>query len=130
MDPASIQQFVARYVEAFNRGDSASLAALFAQDAKLMPPYVPMVVGRKAIQRAVNDFKAKGLHDLSFRPVDVQEHGELVIEVGAYQVTVPSPDSHPVTDIGKDVRIWKREDDGTYKLLVDIWNSDLPPSRS
>jgi len=130
MVSVNIQSLVARYVEAFNRGDAASLAALFAEDAKFMPPYVPMVVGKRAIEQTVKNFRAMGVRDLSLKTVEVQEHGDVVIEVSAYQVTVPSSGSQPATEAGKDVRIWKQQDDGAYRLLVDIWNSNSPPAVS
>ena len=30
------------------------------------------------------------------------------------------------TDSGKYVVVWKKQDDGNWRLHVDIWNSDLP----
>jgi hypothetical protein len=40
---------------------------------------------------------------------------------------VGGPDGTPVTVDGKAVTIWRREKDGSWKCVVDIWN-DAPPA--
>jgi ketosteroid isomerase-like protein len=45
-----------------------------------------------------------------------------------YAVTlVPRRGWQPAEDRGKSVRIVKRQSDGTWKVYLDIWNSDQPP---
>jgi ketosteroid isomerase-like protein len=45
-----------------------------------------------------------------------------------YAVTlVPRLGWQPTEDRGKSVRIVKRQSDGTWKVYLDIWNSDQPP---
>jgi ketosteroid isomerase-like protein len=45
---------------------------------------------------------------------------------GTVEVTVNDAKGKPVTDRGKFVEIWKKQADGTWKCVVDMWNSDLP----
>ena len=40
---------------------------------------------------------------------------------------VPRPGLQQTEDRGKSVRIVKRQSDGTWKVYLDIWNSDQPP---
>ena len=46
-----IEQRVREFEAAYNRGDMAALAALYAEDAALMPPDRGTITGRPAIQR-------------------------------------------------------------------------------
>jgi ketosteroid isomerase-like protein len=41
-------------------------------------------------------------------------------------LTTPDPAGKPVTDRGKYVTIWKKQADGSWKVIADIFNSDLP----
>ena len=52
----------------------------------------------------------------------------LAYVMGVYQFTQKDPQGKPVTDHGKTVEVWKKQADGKWKTVVDIFNSDLPPS--
>lgn len=32
----------------------------------------------------------------------------------------------PIHDVGKDLTVWERQTDGTWKMVRDINNTDLP----
>jgi ketosteroid isomerase-like protein len=33
-----------------------------------------------------------------------------------------------MNDVGKYVAVWKKQPDGSWKMIRDIYNSDLPPT--
>ena len=41
-------------------------------------------------------------------------------------MTVNDAKGKPVTDRGKYVEAWKKQADGAWKVVEDIYNSDLP----
>ena len=43
---AEVDEANRRFMEAFERGDAASVAALYAEDAVVLPPDAPMISGR------------------------------------------------------------------------------------
>jgi hypothetical protein len=43
-----------------------------------------------------------------------------------YEQTFTDPKGQPVTDRGKYVSIWRKQADGWWKVVQDIFNSDLP----
>ena len=49
---AEVDEANRRFMEAMERGDAASVAALYAEDAVVLPPDGPMVSGRSAIKDA------------------------------------------------------------------------------
>jgi uncharacterized protein (TIGR02246 family) len=48
---AEVDEANRRFMEAMERGDAASVAALYAEDAVVLPPDAPMVSGRSAIEQ-------------------------------------------------------------------------------
>ena len=47
---AEIQKLNDQFVAAFNKGDAAAVAAMYTQDATVLPAGAPMVKGRAAIE--------------------------------------------------------------------------------
>jgi ketosteroid isomerase-like protein len=50
MDDSAIRQITKTFVEAYNRKDAAAATQVYADDAKVLPPNMPMVNGKPAIQ--------------------------------------------------------------------------------
>jgi uncharacterized protein (TIGR02246 family) len=116
-DRQDIQRTLERYVEASRSQDAAALAALYADDAVLLPPEEEMVVGREAIERFWQDGMEPGL---SVETVRVQLQGEAGYLIGRY--TLPATDDAPA-DSGKTVLCFRREAGGRWAVTADIWNS-------
>ena len=47
---------------------------------------------------------------------------------GTYEETMTDANGKPVKDRGKYIEIFKKQADRTWKVVADIWNSDLPAS--
>jgi hypothetical protein len=58
--------------------------------------------------------------------VEVSTAGDLGYTVGTYESTLQDEHGNPVTDRGKYVTVWKKQPDGKWKVVADIFNSDLP----
>ena len=97
-----------------------SIDQIYTSDATVMPPGAPMITGRenvrafwKATIEALNPTAGK-LETLS-----LEVAGERAIETG--RATIES--AAATLDV-KYVVVWKRED-GSWKLHIDIWNSNV-----
>ena len=124
-DSQAINAVRKQYADAFNRGDAAAVAALFADEAKLLPPNSPMIVGREGIQASVQAGIDAGLGDLQATVIELSINGDVAHLVGKYTLTIQPEEDEAISVIGKYVTIWKREN-GSWKYDVDIWNSSLP----
>jgi ketosteroid isomerase-like protein len=52
---------------------------------------------------------------------------DYAIENGAYEMTfTPKGAPKPIHDTGKYLTVWKRQTDGTWRMIRDINNTDLP----
>ena len=124
----SIEAALTVFTAAFNSGDGAGVAALYTDDAALLPPGGQRVDGRAAIQTFWQGGIDGGLTNLTLRAVEVEGNGNAAYEVGAFSFQVPGEDGQPVTVEGKYIVIWKKGADGAWRLHRDIWNITPPPA--
>lgn len=110
------------FEQAFHRGDAAGVAALYSENASLLPPGGEMMQGRANIQSFWQAVMDSGVKEAELETLDVEAGGDsLAREIGRYLLTIRQG-SETVKSPGKYVVIWKREGDD-WKLDVDIWNS-------
>ena len=111
-----------KFEQAFQRGDAAGRAPLYSGNARILPPGSEMMQGRAAIQSFWQAVMDSGVKEAELETLDVEEGGEhLAREIGRYVLTIQQG-SEVVKSPGKYVVVWKQED-GDWKLDVDIWNS-------
>lgn len=108
--------------EAFNKGDAAGVAALYTEDAQLMPPATPLVSGRAAIEAFMRDTFAQSPVQIAITDGETSVNGDHADRRGTYRVA--SPDGAEL-ETGKFVEVWKRIG-GEWKIHWDIWNTDAP----
>jgi uncharacterized protein (TIGR02246 family) len=112
----AIEATVDRYVTASNEGDAEALAALYADDALLLPPDHEPIVGREAIVEFWRQGTDSGLEVSTLR---LEVDGDVAYLIGRYRLP-PTPDED--ADSGQYVLCLKRQTDGAWKLTADIWN--------
>jgi uncharacterized protein (TIGR02246 family) len=121
----AIEQVNARFMEAFKAGDAATIASLYTETGKMLPPDAAEIVGREAIQAEWQSWIDGGLKDLTLEAQEVEASGDLAYEVGAFSLQVPAESDDMVTAGGNYVVVWKRGAEGDWRLEVDTWN-DAP----
>ena len=124
-DSRAIEAASAQWVDAFNQGDAAALAALYTEEAKLLPPNSQMIVGREGIQAFFQGSFDAGEADVQLTVIELSVSGDIAHVVGKYTFTMQPEEGEAISDNGKYVEIWKREN-GSWKMDVDIWNTNLP----
>ena len=128
---ASIDSLNARFVDAAKRGDTATIASIYADDAVAMMSNTEAWRGRDAVRKGWAGVVADGmLKDFSLRTQDVDVSGDLVVETGTYEMTLQPKGGREMKDKGKYVVVWKRQPDGSLKIFRDVGNSDLPPPKA
>ena len=126
-DLAAIERLREQFVAAENSGDAAAVAALYTDDAVLLPPNELEVVGRPAIEawyRALFDTYAP---ELSFSSQEVQLAGDWAFDWLSYtfQLT-PRAGGPAIEERGNDLLVLRRQADGAWKVAREIWNADGP----
>ncbi len=122
----AIEETNAKFAEAFNRGDAAAVAALYTDDATMLPPNDEAVQGKQKIQEFGDGLVKMGAKGLTLTTVSVGGNGDTAYEIGKYTITIQPEGQAAMLDTGKYVVVWKKQADGAWRLHADIWNSDLP----
>ena len=126
-DEVAIRMQSTNWEKAYNGGDAKGVAALYAEDAVLLPPGASSVSGRPAIlayfSKDVANSKAAGAVFALNPKTDVGVSGNMGWESGVYKVTVRGA----VVETGKFLSV-SRKKDGKWLYIRDTWNADAPPA--
>jgi len=115
------------FVQRVRRADWPALAKLYAETAVLMPPGEHAVSGQAKILAWMKAFPPITLFDL--RVVSVEGEGDLAYLTGKYFMTVAPPGAKPLADTGKYLEVHRRQPDGSWPMVADMFNSDLAPPK-
>lgn len=109
--------------------DAARTAAFYATDAQLLPVAEPVVSGRPAIEREwANVYGIPGFQNRArMTRLEIAESGDLAFTQGTYESAMRGADGKPTTEVGKWISVWRREADGQWRVVADIFNTDSPP---
>ena len=115
----SIQKANEEWMAAFNKGDAAAVAALYSEDAYILPNGAEMAKGRRAIEAYFKN-SVQQLGDAKLKTVDLQSLGPgSAREVGTFNFKTKG--DSPLVVVGKYVAVWRKMG-GQWKLITDIWN--------
>jgi uncharacterized protein (TIGR02246 family) len=114
--------------EAIAAKDVDRAVSFWADDAVVLPPGQPSVVGKEALRRFVTEsFKIPGFGiRWETSAVNVSPHGELAYAFAKTTTTLTGPDGKLLSLPAKSVTVWRKGADGAWKCVVDAWNDDAP----
>ena len=107
----------AAYLESVQAGDADKAAELFTDDAVMMPPNGPPIVGREAIRQRLQKTGPQPTLDEEF--IMFEASGSL-----AYQRSRALWVSDGKTKFTDSMDIFKQGNDGTWRYAAMIWNSN------
>jgi len=103
---------------------SAYTKLYYAQDAIVNPANAPAIKGHDAIIAFLKN--SPPISDVKVDLLEINGAGNIAYVYGAYTMVFTGPGGKPVSDKGKYVEVWKRQADGSWKVIIDTSNSDLP----
>ncbi len=109
------------WAAAFNEGDVTKIAALYAEDARLLAPNAQMSQGKPAVEAAFKEMIAAGFKG-ALDSTETIVAGDIGYGLGTYEIK--SSDG-TVVDRGKYMETFRKVG-AEWKISNDIWNSDLP----
>jgi ketosteroid isomerase-like protein len=104
--------------------DVERVASFYADDAIAYPPNEPMASGKAAAKKVWAAYFADPTFAISWKTEHAEVAGELGYTSGPYESSFKGPDGKTVSEKGKYVCVWRKQKDGGWKAIHDIWNAD------
>jgi ketosteroid isomerase-like protein len=105
--------------------DVEQVLSYWTDDAVVLAPGLPPVIGKHALRRYVQESLQIPGFRIRWTSTDVtlSPDENLAYMFSRNAITMNGPDGAPVTTQGRGITIWRRESDGEWRCAVDIWNS-------
>jgi ketosteroid isomerase-like protein len=130
-DEAAIAEFNARYLKSINDGDIATLSSLTTDGHIMLAPNRPPTVGKKANDEANGRVFQMFDIDETWTPLETVISGDLAYQRGTFTVAAtPKAGGDTTHTSGNFLRIYRRQADGSWRMVRDMFNSDQPARRN
>lgn len=128
-DSDALKAADAALTQAVTKGDLEKVASFYADDAVLMPTAEPLISGKAAIRDEWRHiFGIPGIQSESaLKHIDVSRSGDMGYTRGIYTSRMAGPKGEPLTEPGKWLSIWRRQTDGQWRIVAEIYNTDIMP---
>lgn len=105
--------------------DVERIVAYWSDDARIFPPGMPVVEGKAAIREFVtSSLKIPGFSvTWQVAQAVISPDGRLGYTTGTNRMVAPDSTGKLVTTQGRYVTVWRKESDGSWKCVIDFWNS-------
>jgi len=126
-----LRELEGKFAAAVAAKQSEAFLAFWADDAATFPPGKPVVTGKEKILEDWAPILGGADVSLTWEPdkEEMAASGDLGYTYGRYRYRGNGPDGRPVVHNGKYVTIWRKEQDGRWRIVVDIGTpSDPPPA--
>ncbi|HUX21845.1 MAG TPA: nuclear transport factor 2 family protein [Spirochaetia bacterium] len=127
VEPAAIgvTRLFEEYSEAMISGDSEWWGGLWDEKAIRMPPNVPALFGVDAITECIERSFRKWRWEFAVNTEEIKSLGDLAIARGSYLATISSFDGGEREFLdGKFLTVFRRQPDGSWKILRECYNSN------
>ena len=110
--------------------DVDAFVAAMEPDVRFLPSGAPLAVGHEAVHGVWTHLTGSPGFALSWKATEaeVAENADLGYTTGTYELKMDDADGNPTTTVGKYVTVWEKQADGGWKVSVDCFNADGPPS--
>ncbi|MDA2934039.1 DUF4440 domain-containing protein [Acidobacteria bacterium AH-259-D05] len=105
-----------------------AFVSFFADGAHFLPPEAPEALSREDIQKTASElFSLPGFSvSWSANFADVSQAGDLGYSIGTFELTVDDAEGNSVIRNGKYTTVWRKQEDGQWKVVSDTFNFNSP----
>lgn len=128
VEEESLRQADAAFLKAVAERKADGCAGFFAADGILYDYGRPVAVGPQAVRAVVNAVFQGGVSSLAWEPVGVELSGDasLGMTYGWLETKGKGEDGEEKVSPGKYATIWRKQPDGSWKIVVDVANQGFP----
>jgi uncharacterized protein (TIGR02246 family) len=124
-DEAAIRAQDGTFEQGVAAKDVDRILALYEDDAVLFAPKAPAAIGKPGIRTAFQGLLGAPGIKMTFKTtsVDVSRSGDLAMQRATFQIETTDKDGKPSTETGQGVVVWRKQSDGSWKIIADT-NAD------
>ena len=124
-EKATLIQVSRDWAASLGSGDLDRIVSYWSDDAVLMPPDEPAIVGRSNIKAYVNGMMAIPGFSITWEPEQamISASGDMGYLIERSSASFSDSTGARVTQLAKAVTIWRKDAQGQWKCVVDTWNS-------
>lgn len=128
-DEQMIRDIDTAWSQALQNKELEKVMANYAEDASLLPPDEPIVIGRAQIREWFARRVRLPGYLATFSPtmVKVSRSGDIAYELGTFRVTINDETGRPVIHRGKHLVTWEKRA-GQWQVTAESLNRDSPPT--
>lgn len=126
---AKIEEMNKTIVKCMLENDMATMFKLYTDDIISMPSYQPTIKGIAKVKE-LSDMQANSgwkTKHFEIKSTDFLFSGNLIVEIGTYDMSMSGPNVPDWPDNGKYMTIWEQQPDGSLKIKVETWNTNANP---
>lgn len=120
----TLKQLEADFMNAAAEHGSEGYMSFYAEDGVEVPNGADILAGKANIAKTMSFLDEKDNH-LTWTPVgaDIAASGDLGYTYGNYEFHTKDESGKPVVDHGHYTSIWKKQKDGSWKVVLDMGNA-------
>lgn len=127
-DREAINALAEQEMQTLNAGDIEAHLATHTADAVVMPPEMPEARGHEAIRAVLEQLHGQFDVEGTYTAKQTTVVGDIAYQQLAFDMTLtPKGEGEPISDVGKGLHVLRRQPDGSWKIVVDIWNASTAP---
>jgi uncharacterized protein (TIGR02246 family) len=121
-EEAAIRRTDADWLAAAASHDLNRVLPFWADDATILAPGRPPIVGKEPIRKYVTESFATPGFSITWKTerVEVSQSGDLAYSTGTERISFNGPDGKSLTEEGRGVTIWKKQTDGSWRCVLDV----------
>lgn len=120
-DEAAIRAKDGTFGEGVAEKNVEKILALYEDGAVLFAPKAPAAIGKAAIREAFKGLLMAPGVKMTFKStsVNVSRSRDLAVQRATFQVETTGKDGKPTTETGQAVMVWRKQSDGSWKVIAD-----------
>jgi ketosteroid isomerase-like protein len=124
-EKAALMQTSRDWAATVPAGNIDSILSFWSDDAVLMPPDEPALVGKDAIRNYVTGALAIPGFMITWEPEQamISASGDMAYLIERSSVSFSDSTGAKVTQLAKAVTVWRKDPRGRWRCVVDTWNN-------
>ena len=133
-DITAINEIWTQYAATLTAGDLDLWISLWTDDGIRMAPDAPAVIGKEQIREAMKPVFDQMTLDVTITSIeDAKVYGDLgLTRCNATLDMTPKAGGETIHAMGdgKALTLYERQPDGSWKIAIDCFNSNVPPTKA